>query len=61
MSMTITNLLFEAFLRCPTKCFLRALGKAGNENAYSDWLRTQNASYCREAIKCLMECASKGT
>ena len=43
--MTITPYLYEAYLKCPTKCFLRALGEIATGNAYADWVRTQNASY----------------
>jgi predicted RecB family nuclease len=55
VSMTITRHLFEAFLKCPTKCYLRSLGEAGSENAYANWLRTQNESYCSDGIKRLIE------
>lgn len=58
MSMTITTHLFEAFLKCPTKCYLRSLGETGTENAYADWVRTQNESYCSDGIKRLMEGAA---
>ena len=43
--MTITDQLFEAFLQCPTKCFLRAKGEAPTGNVYSDWVRGQSESY----------------
>ena len=51
MSMTITTHLFEAFLKCHTKCYLRSLGETGSGNAYADWVRTQNESYRSEGIK----------
>jgi len=43
--MMITLYLYEAYLKCPTKCFLRALGEMATGNAYADWVRTQGASY----------------
>lgn len=43
--MTITDQLFEAFLQCPTKCFLRAKGETPTGNVYSDWVRGQSESY----------------
>jgi hypothetical protein len=49
--MTVTPHLFEAYLKCPTKCFLRSLGKPGAGNAYADWVRAQNTSYQREGIR----------
>jgi hypothetical protein len=52
--MTITADLFEAFLKCPTKCYLRSRGEVGAGHAYADWLRTQNESWHRDRIKCKM-------
>src|SRR5438477_9090227 len=42
MNMTITDDLVEAFLKCPTKCFLRSRGEAGAGNAYAAWVRTND-------------------
>jgi predicted RecB family nuclease len=49
--MNITADLFEAYLKCPTKCFLRSHGEAGAGNAYADWVRSQTDSYRNEQIK----------
>jgi predicted RecB family nuclease len=49
----ISSTLFDAFLKCPTKCFLLSLGESGTGNPYADWYRTQNDSYQREGIKCI--------
>ena len=46
--MKITPILFETYLKCPTKCFLRSLGETGSGNAYADWVRTQHKT-CRSA------------
>jgi predicted RecB family nuclease len=43
--MKITTPLFEAGLKCITKCYLRSLGETGTGNAYADWVRTQTESY----------------
>lgn len=53
--MRITAHIFEAYLDCPTKCFLRAHQEAGAGNAYSDWVRAENEAYCTVGIKRLME------
>jgi len=50
----ITTSLFEAALKCFTKCFLRSLGETGKGNAYADWVRTQTESCRSEGIKGLM-------
>src|SRR5712691_6164260 len=43
--MKISSDLFEAFLKCPTKCWLRAAGEAGSGNAYAQCVKSQTASY----------------
>ena len=51
MNMTITDDLVEAFLKCPTKCFLRSRGEAGTGNAYAAWARTKNDVFRIEGTK----------
>lgn len=53
--MTVTSHLFEAHLKCSTKCFLRSLGEADTGNAYAKWVQTQNEFYRSEGLKLLME------
>ncbi len=43
--MKITSDLFTAFLKCPTKCYLRSLGEPGTGNEYADWVRARAESY----------------
>ena len=43
--MKITPDLFEAFLKCPTKCWLRATNEIPSGNAYAEWVRSQDNSY----------------
>jgi len=52
--MKINPQLFEAFLKCPTKCHLRSVGEAGSGNAYADWVRAQNDAYQNEATTRLL-------
>lgn len=52
--MKITTPLFEAGLKCLTKCFLRSLGETGTGNAYADWVQTQAESYRNAGMKGLM-------
>jgi hypothetical protein len=54
-SMNVTSVLFEAFLKCPTKCYLRSTGQAGVENAYAEWVRVQNDAYQSKAAKWVIE------
>ena len=36
--MDITANLLDAFVKCPTKCYLRARGEVETGNAYADWV-----------------------
>jgi predicted RecB family nuclease len=53
--MRITSPLFDAFLKCATKCHLRFLGEIGSGNEYAEWVRGQNESYQRDAAWALQE------
>jgi hypothetical protein len=58
--MTITADIVEAFLKCPTKCYLRSVGEVRTGNACADWLQTQKESCRIEGIKRLTEGATTG-
>ncbi|HTS05270.1 MAG TPA: TM0106 family RecB-like putative nuclease [Candidatus Eisenbacteria bacterium] len=58
--MKITPELFEAYLKCPTKCFLLAHGETAPGNTYTDWVRTQIADYRSEASQRLTAGATPG-
>lgn len=49
--MTIPPSLFEAFLKCPTKCRLRFAGELPSGNTYAEWVQTEIESYRAEAAK----------
>ncbi|NWG03600.1 MAG: TM0106 family RecB-like putative nuclease [Syntrophaceae bacterium] len=55
MNTIISDNLFGAFLRCPTKCYLRSCSDKTTGNAYADWVQTQEESYHKKAIKRLIE------
>lgn len=42
--MNITTDVFDAYLKCPTKCWLRANGEASGDNLYAQWVKTQTAT-----------------
>jgi len=48
--MKITSALFEAYLKCPTKCVLRARGERAEGNAYAEWVQAHSDSYRSEGI-----------
>src|ERR1039458_9332923 len=53
--MKITSHLFEAFLKCPTKCYLRSLRETGSGNEYAEWVCNRDETYEREAARRLQE------
>lgn len=55
MSTIITTKIFEDYLNCETKAYLRAIGKAGKGNSFADWIRLQNALFGSLGMKKLAE------
>jgi hypothetical protein len=53
--MTVTSRLFEAYLKCPTKCFLWSRGETGTGNTYADWTHAQNLSCQIEGVTRMKE------
>jgi len=53
--MKITSNLFEAFCKCPTRCWLLWRGEVGSGNTYADWVRHQNDSYRIEGVSRLQK------
>jgi len=43
--MRLTSSLFESYLKCRMKCFLRSRQAAGKGNVYADWLLSQKELY----------------
>ncbi len=43
--MQITPSVFEAYLKCPTKCWLRATGEPASGNPYAEWIEAQDVCY----------------
>jgi predicted RecB family nuclease len=52
--------MFNAFLKCPTKCWRRAGGEAASGNAYAEWVKSQNASYRATEIERLLSETPRG-
>jgi hypothetical protein len=47
----ISSHLFEAYLKCPMKCWLRAQNEPSTGNVYAEWASVQNESYRKEWLK----------
>jgi hypothetical protein len=52
--MKITPHLFEALLKCPTKCWLRATNEVPAGNAYAQWSTERSDIFLAEGIKRLI-------
>lgn len=52
--MKVTASLFEAYLKCPTKCYLQSHGEFGSRSTQAEWLRVQSDSYRSKGIKRLV-------
>ncbi|MBI5185611.1 MAG: hypothetical protein HZA01_07785 [Nitrospinae bacterium] len=53
--MVITSEMFEAYLKCPAKCWLQFLGEDGKGNIYSEWVRNKKGAYLTRGIKRLID------
>ena len=49
--MTIMSQLLEAYVRCPTKCWLRYAGEHATGNSYAAWVQAKNEACRVEGIK----------
>jgi predicted RecB family nuclease len=49
--MIITTSLFQAHIKCPTKCWLKFTGEPATGNSYAEWVQSQNESYRDAAIE----------
>jgi hypothetical protein len=47
----ISSHLFEAYLECPTKWWLRAQNEPPTGNVYSEWARVRNETYRKEWLE----------
>jgi predicted RecB family nuclease len=52
--MRISSDLFDAFLKCSTKCWLRASGEPASGGAYAEWVKSRNRSYHATEIERLL-------
>ena len=55
----ITTSLFDAGLKCMTKCFLRSQDEPRAGNGYADWIMGQSESYRKEGVKRLVAGATQ--
>ncbi len=53
--MKITEDIFDAYLKCPTKCFFVATGETQSEDTYTEWVKAKSESYRSNRIKHIVE------
>jgi len=53
--MMISSHILEAYLKCPTKSWLRSQEEAGTSSAYTDWVQDQSEAYRCEGSKRLLD------
>ena len=58
--MNTTSHLFESFLDCPTKCFLRAHAEVGSTNQYATWLNSYKSTYRNHSLQRLQKQLPEG-
>ena len=46
--------LFENYLQCPTKCWLRSRAEPPTGNSYADWVSARNKTYLQDGLKRLL-------
>ena len=52
--MIVSSQLFEAYLECSTKCWLRSRAEPATGNFYAEWARAQNEAYFQDGLKRLL-------
>jgi predicted RecB family nuclease len=58
--MRITSTLFDAYLKCPIKCWLKSAGDHGTGNPYAQWVHSQHESYRATGIQRLLSETAQG-
>jgi predicted ester cyclase len=52
--MMVSSQLFEAYIDCATKCWLRSRAEPAAGNVYAEWAQAQNETYRQDALKELL-------
>src|SRR3979411_1038976 len=52
--MIVSSQLFEDYIECATKCWLRSRAEPATGNVYAEWARAQNEAYRQDALKKLL-------
>ena len=52
--MIISSPLFESYLQCPTKCWLRSRAEPSAGNSYAEWVGARKKTYLQDGLKRLL-------
>jgi predicted RecB family nuclease len=52
--MIVSSQLFESYLECHTKCWLRSRAEPAAGNSYAEWVRAKNEAYLQDGLKRLL-------
>ena len=52
--MIISSQLFERYLQCPTKCWLRSHAEPPAGNSYAEWVGARDRAYLQDGLKRLL-------
>ena len=58
--MIVSSQIFESYLACPTKCWLRSRAEPATGNLYAEWARAQNEAYFQNGLKYLLATFPEG-
>src|SRR4030095_9691169 len=50
---SVSSRLFEAYLACPTKCYLQSIGEVAASNDFAIWNETRSEIYLCEGVQSL--------
>ena len=48
---SVTSRLFEAYLACPTKCYLQSIGEVAADNDFAIWNEMRSETYRCEGVQ----------
>jgi hypothetical protein len=52
--MIVSSQIFESYLECTTKCWLRSRAEPTTGSFYAEWVRAQNETYFQDGLKRLL-------
>ena len=58
--MIVSSQLFEDYIECATKCWLRSRAESAAGNVYAEWARAQNEAYRQDGLKTLLAILPEG-